>query len=221
MLCVQLDGARSWVLRFRRNGKSRTRRVTLGWTGMLTPDRLRTAVLAFRAIEKGDERPLPVPSSGPTLARLAAEYMEQCSPAWKPSSRAVVISYLNSAILPVLGHLRVDAVTRTDMARWFHHYRQRRPGGRQPLSRNPALRVRPPHRLGTVRRLRETPARASPASAVGRAVSSGPRGSGSGPRGSGEVGATLSHPNASGKSGRSGRCLSKPALGFPRGAGVI
>ncbi|MYA59561.1 MAG: site-specific integrase [Chloroflexi bacterium] len=55
--------------------------------------------------------------------------MERCSPAWKPSPRAAVTSYLNSAILPALGHLRVDAVTRADIARWFHHYGQRRSGG--------------------------------------------------------------------------------------------
>ena len=127
MLRVQPDGARSWVLRFRRNGKSR--RVTLGRVGMLAADRARTAALAFLAREKGGGRPLPVPPSGPTLARLAAEYMERCSPAWKPSSRAAITSYLNSAILPAIGHLRVDAVTRADIARWFHHYGQRRPGG--------------------------------------------------------------------------------------------
>ena len=127
MLRVQPDGARSWVLRFRRNGKSR--RVTLGRAGTLTAERARAAALTSLAREQGGDRPVPVPPSGPTLARLAAEYMERRSPAWKPSTRAAVTSYLNSAILPALGHLRVDAVTRADIARWFHHYGQRRPGG--------------------------------------------------------------------------------------------
>ncbi len=127
MLRVQPDGAKSWVLRFRRNGKSR--RVTLGRAGTLAAGRARTAALAFLARENGGDEPASVPASGPTLARLAAEYMERCSPAWKPSSRAAVTSYLNSAILPAIGHLRVDAITRADIARWFHHYGQRRPGG--------------------------------------------------------------------------------------------
>ena len=127
MLRVQPDGARSWVLRFRRNGKSR--RATLGRVGTLTAGQARAAALAFLAREQGGDRPVPVPPSGPTLARLAAEYMERCSPAWKPSTRAAVTSYLNSAIPPAIGHLRVDAVKRADIARWFHHYGRRRPGG--------------------------------------------------------------------------------------------
>ena len=127
MLRVQPGGARSWVLRFRRNGKSR--RVTLGRPGMLTVDRARAAALAFLAREKGGTKPVPVPPSGPTLVRLAAEYIERCLPAWRESTRAAVTSCFNSAILPAIDHLRVDAVTRADIARWFHHYGQRWPGG--------------------------------------------------------------------------------------------
>jgi len=127
MLRVQPDDARSWVLRFRRNGKSR--RATLGRAGTLTARQARAAALACLAREQGGDRPVPIPSSGPTLGRLAVEYMERCSPKWKPSTRAAVTSYLNSAILPAIGHLRVDAVNRADIARWFHHYDQHRPGG--------------------------------------------------------------------------------------------
>ena len=36
---------------------------------------------------------------------------------------------MHHAILPVLGALRVDAVTRADVARWFHAYGRDRPGG--------------------------------------------------------------------------------------------
>ena len=38
------------------------------------------------------------------------------------------MSYLHSTILPVLGALRLDAVTRADVARWFHGYGRPRPG---------------------------------------------------------------------------------------------
>ena len=38
------------------------------------------------------------------------------------------MSYLNSAILPVLGHLRVGSVARADIARFFHEYGRRKPG---------------------------------------------------------------------------------------------
>ena len=39
------------------------------------------------------------------------------------------MSYLNSAILPSLGHLRVGAAVRADVARFFHEYGRRKPGG--------------------------------------------------------------------------------------------
>lgn len=38
-------------------------------------------------------------------------------------------SYLRHAILAALGTLRVDAVSRADVARWFHEYGRERPGG--------------------------------------------------------------------------------------------
>ena len=39
------------------------------------------------------------------------------------------MSYLTSAILPALGHLRVGAVVRADVARFFHEYGRRKPVG--------------------------------------------------------------------------------------------
>ncbi len=38
-------------------------------------------------------------------------------------------TYLNSAILPALGHLRVGSVVRADIARFFHEQGRRKPGG--------------------------------------------------------------------------------------------
>ena len=38
------------------------------------------------------------------------------------------MSYLNSAILPAIGHLRVGAVVRADIACFFHEYGRRKPG---------------------------------------------------------------------------------------------
>ncbi len=72
---------------------------------------------------------MPVPASGPTLTKFAAEYVERRSPSWKPSTVKATLSYLNSAILPALGHLRVGSVVRADIARFFHEYGRRKPGG--------------------------------------------------------------------------------------------
>ena len=95
----------------------------------MTADRARTAALALLAREKAGGRPLPPPASGPMLARFAAEYVERRSPSWKPSTHKATMSYLHHAILPALGGLRVDAITRADVARWFHEYGRRSPGG--------------------------------------------------------------------------------------------
>ena len=127
MLRVQPNGARSWVFRFRRDGKPR--RVTLGKPDAVKADQARAAALAFLAREKGGGSPMPLPASGPTLTKLAAEYVERRSPSWKPSTVKATLSYLNSAILPALGHLRVGSVVRADIARFFHEYGRRKPGG--------------------------------------------------------------------------------------------
>ena len=128
MLRVQPNGARSWVFRFRRDGKP-PRRVTLGRPGAVKADPARAAALAFLAREKGGGKPLPAPPSGPTLKIFAAEYVDRRSPAWKPSTVKATMSYLDSAILPALGHLRVGSIARADVARFFHEYGRRRPGG--------------------------------------------------------------------------------------------
>ena len=95
----------------------------------MTADQACAAALTLLAREKGGGRSLPPPASGPTLARFAAEYVERRSPSWKSSTYDSTMSYLHRAILPSLGALRVDAVTRADVARWFHEYGRHRPGG--------------------------------------------------------------------------------------------
>ena len=91
-------------------------------------DRARGAALAFLAREKGGGSPVPLPASGPTLAKFAAEYVERCSSLWKPSTVKATLSHLDSAILPAFGHLRVGSVVCADIAR-FHEYGHRKPGG--------------------------------------------------------------------------------------------
>ena len=47
----------------------------------------------------------------------------------KPETVKATMSYLNSTILPALGHPRVGPVVRADIARFFHEYGRRKPGG--------------------------------------------------------------------------------------------
>ncbi|MCY3822115.1 MAG: site-specific DNA-methyltransferase [Gammaproteobacteria bacterium] len=103
--------------------------MTLGKPDAVKAAQARAAALAFLAREKDGGQPVPLPASGPTLTKFAAEYVERRSPSWKPSTVAATMSYLNSAILPAVGHLRDGAVVRADIARFFHEYGRRKPGG--------------------------------------------------------------------------------------------
>ena len=86
------------------------------------------AAIAFLAHEKGGGSPAPLPASGLTLTKFAAEYVERRSPSWKPSTVKATLSYLNCAILPALGNLRVDSVVCADVDRFFHDYGSRKSG---------------------------------------------------------------------------------------------
>ena len=69
MLRVQPNGARSWVFRFRRDGKP-PRRITLGKSGAVKADQARAAALVFLAREKGGGKPILPPPSGPDACEV-------------------------------------------------------------------------------------------------------------------------------------------------------
>ena len=50
------------------------------------------------------------------------------SPSWKPSTLETTLIYLDSIILPDLGHLSVGLVVRADTDCLFHEYGLRKPG---------------------------------------------------------------------------------------------
>ena len=66
--------------------------------------------------ETGGGSPSPLPPSGPTLAKFAAEYVERRAPAWKPSTVKATMSYLNSAILPA--RTKLDKLGRLTEVYW-------------------------------------------------------------------------------------------------------
>ena len=134
---VQPNGAGSWLFRFHRDGKPR--RITLGKPDAVQAGQARAGALAFLAREKGGGHPVPLPASGfrlpasgPTLTNFASEYVERRSPSWKPST--TTLSYLNSAILPALGHLRVGSVVRADNRALLPRIRAEKAGRREPQS---------------------------------------------------------------------------------------
>ena len=128
MLRVPPNGAQSRLFRFRRDGKPR--RVTLRKPDPVEADQARATTLAFLAREKHGGSPVPLPASGPTLTKFAAEYVERLSPSRKPFTVKATLSYLNSAILPPLGHLSRSVWACAPISRgFFHEYGRRPPGG--------------------------------------------------------------------------------------------
>lgn len=98
----QPDGSRIWVLRFRRDDKSR--RVTFG---TVTLDQSRAAASALLAREKSGGRTIPH-ASGPTLTRFAEEYVERHSCSRKPSTHKATMSYPHRSTHRYSGIFRVQ-----------------------------------------------------------------------------------------------------------------
>ena len=127
MLRVQPNGARSWVFRFRRDGTPR--RVTLGKPEAVKADQARAAALAFLAREKGGGSPVYPSRFRPDPQGVRRRICRAARAVVEAVHGGGTNSYVNSAILPALGHLRVGSMVRADVARFFHEYGRRKPGG--------------------------------------------------------------------------------------------
>lgn len=130
-LRVQPTGAKSWVLRTKIGDKPK--RVTLGDARRIKVAEARAAAHALLA----NGKPAPEVADWvkteravtPTFAVFARTYLERKAAAWKPSGQRTTAVYLRSTLLPFFGDMTLDQITTADVARWFHDYGRRRPGG--------------------------------------------------------------------------------------------
>lgn len=109
---VYPSGAKVYVIQSRRRGRSK--RVTVGRHGALSPDRARKQAAAIIARIKAGEEPVPPePTPEPTLADLADRYMrEHVELHCKASTAAHYRWMLARYIVPVLGELPIAEIER-------------------------------------------------------------------------------------------------------------
>jgi integrase len=122
-------GARTFVLAYRRKDDGRQRRYTIGPFGAWSTTAAREEAKRLKrevdgggdpAGEREDSR------AAPTLADLAARFLEEYLPRKRPSTRRVYSQQIAADILPELGDMKVAGITHADVDR-FHYAMRDRP----------------------------------------------------------------------------------------------
>ncbi len=115
---VMPSGRKSFVIQYRSAG--RTRRMSLGAVGVLTPAQARSeAIQRLAEVAQGGDpsRDRRVARLEPTMSELAERYLEEhAKPHKKPSSYENDVRGLRLHVLPALGSARVKDVTRQEVA---------------------------------------------------------------------------------------------------------
>jgi integrase len=122
---VMRSGAKTYQAQYRKGG--RTRRVSLGRHGNITPDQARLMARQFMGQVATGENPaeeLSLHRRAPTITALCDRFMamhvsERC----KPSTQAEYLRSLNLFVKPVIGAFKVVDVERSDIAELHHKNR--------------------------------------------------------------------------------------------------
>lgn len=123
-LRVYPSGQKSWIFEYRPgNGGRRIakKRVTIGKVGDFTPDQARKKAEAIRALVLMGRDPQAEKTAlrlAPTVAEIAKLFVEQhIGVKRKPSTEAMYDDAIRRLILPALGKLKANDVTRADVSR--------------------------------------------------------------------------------------------------------
>ena len=119
------SSAHSYFVRYRRGGQRR--RISLGSHGTLTPEQARTQAIQLLARVGAGEDPAAGRQSGgqiTTVADLAKRFDEEhIAVRLKPRTAKEYRRNVQFFIVPALGRLKVADVTRADVARLHHEFR--------------------------------------------------------------------------------------------------
>lgn len=109
----QRGHARSWIVQWRSEGRSRKK--TLGRLEEITRDTARA--LARSILDNTATGTASNPS--PRVSDFAARYLADMRESWKPTTRKSSAHAVNKLITPHLGSIRLDRLTRADVIAWM------------------------------------------------------------------------------------------------------
>jgi len=122
------SGAKSWILRLAIDGKMKRR--TLGSPRIISAEQARAKAHALLADRQTDAGAAEITRpTAPTFKAFTEHYLDRKVALQKPSGQRAVKIYLRVTLLPAFGDISLDRIRRADVARWFHDYGERRPGG--------------------------------------------------------------------------------------------